>query len=127
MFGKKKTPEPDLRPAVPLNVMSFEELLGLKMKIESMIAARVPEELTATKVKLQSLAASAGITISQLFGAAEKTETKNKKKKSAPAPKLYRNPETGETYSKGPFPEWLKAALDAGASKEQFLVHINGA
>lgn len=124
MFNRKKTPEPDLRPAVPLNVMSFEELLGLKIQIESIIAARVPEELNATKVKLASLASSAGISLSQLFGEVkEKKETKRKKS----AAKVYRNPETGETYSKGPFPEWLKAALDAGASKEQFLVHINGA
>lgn len=34
----------------------------------------------------------------------------------------YKNPETGDIYSRGPRPKWLKDHIDSGGKKEDFIV-----
>lgn len=80
-------------------------------------AARLPEALAEAEQRLASLRAIAGVR--------PETALKKKERKTR-AVKTYRNPETGETYSKGKHPQWLKDALDAGRSKDEFLVHSSG-
>lgn len=51
-----------------------------------------------------------------------KEEPAESAKRSTVKPK-YRNPETGKTWTgRGVQPLWMKAAIDAGHSKEDFLI-----
>lgn len=112
MFGKKPEPKPIQH--VPLELMSFEELVTLSQKIQQLTAARLPDALADAEMRLQSLRSIAG------FDASDTPAPKRKKRN---AQKTYRNPDTGETYTKGKHPEWLKEAIKAGKTKDDFLVH----
>jgi DNA-binding protein H-NS len=90
------------------------------------------EELTAFVEEWLAKADSLGFTVVEVVGAIrphfpEKGKRKGAKKTRADAGKKaepkYRDPKTGETWSgRGRPAGWLKAYMDAGKRKEDFLI-----
>lgn len=117
MFGRKPEPKPDTTFKLPLNLMNFEELVELSKKIQELTAARLPEALLEAEQRHKTLRTLAGI----------KDAPQKQREKPKRAVNLYRNPSTGEEYTKGKHPPWLQEALAAGKSKNDFLVHREGA
>jgi len=66
--------------------------------------------------------AEAGLTMEDLFPAADRKGSRGVKGKTSVAAK-YRNAETGEQWAgRGKRPRWLAAALDAGRKLEEFAL-----
>jgi DNA-binding protein H-NS len=116
MFGKKPEPKPDTTFSIPVHLMSFEELIELRQKVDELITPRLHDAISEARQRLSTLTSAAGFDD-------RPAPSKKGKKKPAKVSKVYANPDNpAETYTKGPFPEWLKAKLDAGHPKEEFLV-----
>lgn len=115
MWGsKKQTVE------MPVELMSYDELLALKQRVDQELAGRGDAELHALKEKLILIANAQGISLIDLFGG--KPGRKEKKKRVVPI--RYRNPDNpAETWTGlGKPKKWLQEKLDAGATVEEFAV-----
>ena len=101
-----------------LETLSLEELKDLQDKVAVAIFDFEKRKKAETLVELKELAHSKGFSLEELLG-----ETKGKKEKAAVAPK-YANPENPDnTWSgRGRKPKWLTAALENGASIEDFAL-----
>lgn len=88
--------------------MPYEQLKSLHRELGSLLAERRKDELEQLKAKLSEL----GFTPDDLAA----------KKVRRIVAKKYQDPDNPEnTYSgKGPRPQWLKDALDAGRHLEEF-------
>lgn len=114
MWGSKKAAID-----TPMELMSYDEILALKIRVDQELAGRGDAELNALKEKLILIANAQGLSLIELFGG--KPARKEKKKREVRA--KYRNPETGETWSgMGKPKKWLQAKLDTGHSIEEFSV-----
>jgi DNA-binding protein H-NS len=113
MWGsKKQTVE------MPIELMSYDEILALKIRVDQELAGRGDAELHALKEKLILIANAQGISLIDLFGG--RPGRKEKKKRVVRA--KYRDPETGDEWSgRGKAPLWMQSKLEAGAAKEDFL------
>jgi len=116
----KKDARHDTR-QIPLELMGFDELLSLKLKIEDLIGPRGMEELEHLKTKVLALAQSYGLTPQDLFGAPARPEKKQRKKREA-KPK-FRSPTTGEEWSgRGKQPRWLADLIEQGHAQEEYAI-----
>lgn len=103
---------------MPIELMSYDQLLALKIRIDQELTGRGSAELQALKEKMMLIADAQGTTVADLFGIRAQRKIKEKRKQRA----KYRDPETGDEWSgRGKPPSWMQAKLDAGASKEDFL------
>ena len=97
--------------------MSYDQLLGLRHRLDQELAGRGDAELQALKEKLLLIAAAQGVTVTDLF----KPPKKERQKRDFPV--KYRDPEAGEGWTgMGKPKKWLQAKLDAGRQLEEFLV-----
>jgi DNA-binding protein H-NS len=98
----------------------LQELLARKEALEREIEQTKREERAEAIAKVRSLMAEYGLTLADLSGA------KPARKSGAPTGKVaakYRDQATGDTWSgRGLQPNWLKAALAAGRSLDDFKV-----
>lgn len=110
MFARKK----DEKPEMPIELMSYDQLIALKIRVDRELAGRGPAELDALKEKLLLIADAQGVSVADLFGIKPR-KVKDKRKPRA----KYRDPQTGEEWSgRGKRPAWVEARLDAGHTLE---------
>jgi DNA-binding protein H-NS len=103
-------------------LMTYDELLSVKTRVDQEIMSRGPGELEALKDKLTLIANAQGLSLAELFGEKPKAERKERKKREVKI--RYRNPDNpDQTWSGlGRPKKWLQEKLDAGANLEEFAV-----
>lgn len=112
MVWKRKNDE---KPEMPVELMSYDQLLALKVRVDQELAGRGDGELKALKEKLLLIADAQGVAVADLFGIRAPRKGREHKKPRA----KYRDPETGESWSgRGKRPAWVQVKLDAGHSLE---------
>lgn len=99
---------------------SFDQLMKQKAAIDKQIAAHERKKLTIV-AKIQREMQKHGVTQLDLFGGSVTIPTGKPASKVTSPPK-YRGTDGQAWSGKGPTPKWLKDAVEAGATKEQFLV-----
>lgn len=98
---------------------TLSELMAQKASIEKRIADARREERAAAIHQIKTLMAEHDLSATDLSSKAAPGQSR---KGAKVAPK-YRNPATGETWSgRGLQPNWLKAALAAGRSLDDFAL-----
>ena len=100
-----------------LKNLSRAELLKLQSSISIEMDRRAEADKSETRKKLEALAAEAGFSVEELFGA-------QKSKKRAPAKIKFRDPKNLDNAwsGRGRMPRWLTAAVAQGMKKEDFAV-----
>lgn len=101
-----------------LNEMSVAELKKLGKAVEKAIETHQDRQRKEALAAAAAKAKEMGFTLSDLVGL-----TSGKKSSSISAPK-YRHPENPDATwtGRGRQPDWLKAALADGRTKEEFLI-----
>ncbi len=101
-----------------LDRMSYKELVDLRDRVASAMAARKSAEQAEVKRKIAELAARSGIDLSELIGSSKPA------RKTAKVKAKYRNPsDPSQTWAgRGRQPRWLVAALKKGQKLESFRV-----
>lgn len=110
MFGRK-----EVKTEMPIELMSYDQLLAMKVRIDHELSGRGAAELQALKEKLLLIADAQGITVQDLF--------KPQRKKRELVIR-YRDPENPENTwtGMGKTKKWLQEKLDAGHAMEEFAV-----
>jgi DNA-binding protein H-NS len=99
---------------------SLQDLLDRKAALEKEIEATRRQEKADAVSRVRDLMSQYGLTIADL---APKSSAKGAPAKGAKVAVKYRNTATGDTWSgRGLQPKWLKAALAAGRTIEEFAV-----
>ena len=98
---------------------NLSELLAQKAALEQQIIEAQRAQRAQAIAQVKSLMAEHGLTLADLGTRAPAAP----RKASAKVAPKYRHPQTGDTWSgRGLQPNWLKAALSAGAQLEDFKV-----
>jgi DNA-binding protein H-NS len=102
---------------IDLNSLSLDELKRLQKDVNKAVDGYEARKRQDAFSAAEAAAREMGYTLAELTGASKK------KLKSASVPK-YRHPENADqTWSgRGRQPEWMKEALAAGQSKDDFLI-----
>lgn len=99
---------------------SLQELLAKKEALEREIEQTKKQERSEAVAKVRSLMSEYGLSVSDL---SSKGAAKSGPGAGGKVPAKFRNTATGETWSgRGLQPKWLKAALAAGKSLNDFTV-----
>ena len=122
MFSKKVETPANPWADKPFELMSYDELLAVRTRVDQEITGRGPGELEALKEKLVLIANAQGLSLADLFGQPPKPDKKQRKKREMKI--KYRNPDNpGETWTGiGKPKKWLQDKLDAGATLENFVI-----
>ena len=100
---------------------TLSDLLAQKAALEKQIIDAQREERSAAINQVKTLMAQYGLTLADIGG--RTLATAGKRNGGAKVPAKYRDPATGSTWSgRGLQPKWLKAALDAGRSLNEFTI-----
>ncbi len=95
---------------------TLQELLAQKEALEREIELTKRRDRAEAIAKVRALMAEFGLSVADLSGKPASTN-------GAKVPPKYRNAATGETWSgRGLQPNWLKAALSAGRTLDDFKV-----
>ena len=101
-----------------IETLALKELKDLQDKISVAIFDFEKRKKAETLAELKELANSKGFSLEELLG-----ETKGKKAKATVAPKYVDPANPDNTWSgRGRKPKWLAAALENGASIEDFAL-----
>ncbi|TMJ03430.1 MAG: H-NS histone family protein [Alphaproteobacteria bacterium] len=119
LFGKSK-------PTSQYDNLPFDVLLEKKVEIDTAIKRRGNNELDGFVSRFNALASSLGVSAGALFGFRDNSTERappTQKKKREMKPK-YRNPANPEETwgGKGHAPQWLKTLIEAGRTKDEFLI-----
>ncbi len=99
---------------------SLQELLDQKAELERQIEATRRHERADAVAKVKALMSEYGLSLSDLSNKAPSTRAGSTGGKVAAK---YRNAATGDSWSgRGLQPKWLKAALAAGRTLDEFAV-----
>lgn len=99
---------------------TLQELLDQKVALEKEIDQTRKQARADAIAKVRSLMSEYGLTMADLSG---KTNVKVNVSKGGKVAAKYRNAATGETWSgRGLQPKWLKAAIAAGRTIDEFAV-----
>lgn len=100
---------------------SYSELMAQAQSLMAQAEQARKDELSAVIADIKAKMKQFGITVADLGGATAGGKKAGKSKSSAPA--KYRGP-NGELWAGGPGrkPEWVRAALAAGKSIEDFRI-----
>ncbi|GFE65560.1 H-NS histone family protein [Litoreibacter roseus] len=106
-----------------LKKMTYQELQQHEADLQLIKQELRHEALMATKRDVMQLIKESGFELEELGLAPEKSERKRTRAKADSAPK-FRHPENPAlTWSgRGPRPKWLKEALEAGKSIDDFAI-----
>jgi len=126
---------------IDLDSLPLEELTDLQQRVQAAVHKKEQARIKELRDQARSLAKAQGITVEALLGiekpgaaskpATRKPATKGKAKRKAkgkgsrgPVAPKYRNPENpDETWTaRGQIPRWMRAKIEAGAKKEDFLI-----
>ena len=101
--------------------MSLKDLLAQKAALEKQIEEAGRNERQDAIAKVRALMADHGLTAADLIPS--KSPARGAAAKGSKVAAKYRNGETGDTWTgRGLKPNWLKAALAAGKTLEDFAV-----
>ena len=101
-----------------LDKLSLVDLKDLKVRVEQAIAEREIVERKELREEIETMAAKAGFSVSELFGGA-----KNGRKGMTVAVKYRNAKDPSQTWTgRGRPPRWLAEAMKKGAKRESFLV-----
>ncbi|NKE48635.1 H-NS histone family protein [Roseomonas frigidaquae] len=113
--------------SIDLSGMSVPELRELMASAEARIEEVQAEARRSMRSKMEEMAASAGMTIDEIFAMRITAKPTRKPRKAAVRPATgsaepkYRSPATGETWTgRGRPPEWMKG-MDK-AAREKFRI-----
>jgi DNA-binding protein H-NS len=122
MFRKQVEVPANPWAAKPFEIMTYDDLLAVKTRVDQEISSRGPGELEALKEKLTLIASAQGVSLADLFGVKPVPERKERKKREVRI--RYRSPDNpDQTWSGlGRPKKWLQEKLDAGANLEEFAV-----
>lgn len=112
----KKEPKGEPAPQErPIETLTFDALLDLKMRVDAEVSLRSADELEALKQRLLLVASSTGVEVEDLL---------KPPKKKREFTVRYRDPENPENTwtGMGKPKKWLQEKLDAGHSMEEFAV-----
>lgn len=103
---------------------SLKDLLELESKLTNAIDRKKVTAKQDLAKELRELARANGFKLEDLVSVKVKKERKARQDAGKPMQPKYRNPaKESETWGgKGPLPKWLKAYVEAGKSKEEFLI-----
>ncbi|MBE0471201.1 MAG: H-NS histone family protein [Methyloprofundus sp.] len=101
-----------------LNNLSVTELQQMMQNVELALKEKQDSQRKDVYAQIRALAASVGATV-EIFDAKEK-----KMRKSAKVAPKYRNPDNADiTWTgRGVTPKWMRALLEAGRDKTDFLI-----
>ena len=101
-------------------MVTLNDLLAQKADLEKQIADAQREERGTAIAKVKALMTEYGLTLADL---STRTASATPRKATGKVAAKYRNPATGDTWSgRGLKPNWLKAAVEAGRTIEDFAV-----
>ena len=124
---------------IDLDSLPLEELSDLLQRVQSAVHKKEQARIKELRDQARSLAKSQGVSVEALLGiekpgtvskpASKRTPTKGKTKRKGkgsrgPVAPKYRNPDaSGETWTgRGQMPRWMRAKIEAGAKKDDFLI-----
>ena len=98
--------------------MPMKDLLALQARVEKAIARRKDIEKKNVKEKMLKLAHESGFELDELFG-----ESRPRRKR-APVAIKYKDPKNPKNTwtGRGRMPRWLAEKVEAGQSREKFLI-----
>ena len=102
----------------------LKDLLVLQDKLNVAVERKKSTEKVDFAKHLRELAKANGFELEDLASIKVKKVRKARQDAGKPMQPKYRNPANeSETWSgKGPLPKWLKAYVEAGKNKEEFLI-----
>ena len=102
-----------------LERMQVRELNELKVRLDTVIAAKQVSEREAVRAKIAALAEKSGFTLAEIVQGKGARSLAGRK-----VPLKYRNPKnTAEVWSgRGRMPRWMTAKVKAGAKMEDFRI-----
>lgn len=93
------------------------ELQAQIEKLQTELEIKRKEELSTAIAQIKELMSKNGITLEDLGAGIKKT------RKTSQVKVKYRDPDNGDEWSgRGQPPKWMKAKLDAGKQKSDFLI-----
>ena len=102
----------------------LKDLLELEAKLANAIGRKKLSEKANLAKHIRELAKANGFELEDLVSVNVKKSRKARQDAGKPMQPKYRNPANeSETWSgKGPLPKWLKALVEAGKDKDEFLI-----
>lgn len=102
---------------------SLQDLLAQRAEIEKRISDVQREARSDAVAKVRALMGEFGLSMADLAGKTAAPRAAGATKPVSKVAPKYRNAATGETWTgRGLQPNWLKAALAAGAKLEEFTI-----
>ncbi len=102
---------------------SLQDLLAQRAEIEKKIADVQRDAHIGAVAKVRAMMAEFGLTAADIAGKATTVRAAGVAKPAGKVAAKYRNAATGDTWTgRGLQPNWLKAALAAGAKIEDFTI-----
>jgi DNA-binding protein H-NS len=103
---------------IDLDTRSPEELTAIIVQAQAELAAKQHSKRKDTIAKIKELAVSIGVTVE-----IHDLDKKVAKRSASSVSAKYRNPNGPETWTgRGLAPKWMKALLEAGRNKAEFLI-----
>lgn len=101
--------------ALKLDLLDYPTLIQIQRQATELIQRKREEARKEAQKAMLAVTDKYGFSLEELAHPPEKARS--------PRPPKYRNPETGEEWSgKGRDPKWLRQFIEAGRSKEEFVV-----
>ena len=103
---------------------TIQELKDQRAALDMQIEQQLAEQRSSTFDRIKAIMAESGMTVNELVkglsGSKAKTQVPTAGRKVAVK---YRDPETGATWTgRGLRPKWMREKMEAGATKDSFLV-----
>ena len=100
---------------------SYKELLKQRDALEQQIHEARTREISEALATVRATIQEYGLTQDDVFPATRSRSTSAAKGSKVAA--KYRDPATGETWvGRGATPKWMRAYLEAGRNKDEFLI-----
>lgn len=111
-----------------MSTVSLSELISQREALDRQIAETQQAQRAETIAKIKAMMLESGVSLADLADGesvrASKYLRARPKSPNGVVPVKYRNASTGETWTgRGMQPKWLRAAIEAGAKTEDFLVN----
>jgi DNA-binding protein H-NS len=111
---------------VDLSSLTLKDLIALRNRVEKAIARHEKKAKSEALAALKAKAREMGFSLDELTDGAPKTKapTKSKTTPRKPAKIRYRDPSNPKNTwgGRGPKPQWIKDAVAAGKSQDDFKV-----
>lgn len=118
-MATKRTETPSDNIIAALDELTYDQLNAVAAATQEKLSAKKAQARDELRAEFLEKARAHGFDIAEIM----ERPRQSKGAKGGTVEAKYRNPSTGETYSgRGMMPRWMKEKVDAGASKEDFLI-----